>query len=367
MKICLVTNDINPHVGLGRVVNSLADEFAIRGNTVGIIAPEGKILYDTLHVTLRIDFTHPVRSFNELLKIRKFVGPYDVIVAFDPRPVGILTHLACLGLNKKIIIQTLGTYALFEKNIFKNYLIAWVYKTSAKVFVINSFVKRCIEDSRKGFSFGSNLANVPVGVDTKLFYIHSDPSFLFGPQYILSVGAIKPRKGQLKSILAFIEIAPEFPNLNYVLVGDIDEQIEYIHQIRAAIEKAELTKRVHLIEKISDTELIDLYSGAYFFILTPTTTKEFIEGFGMVYLEAALCGIPSIGTWNTGAEAAIAHQRSGLLVSEQVEDIAEGMRFMLLNGNEREAYGLYARKRALMYDWKKIVDLYEKEILTIEI
>jgi glycosyltransferase involved in cell wall biosynthesis len=366
MKICFIANSINPHVGLGRVVHSLAGEFSSRGHTIGILVPKGEIAYPVSYVTLKGNLQNPIRFIIDIIKIRRFVCTYDVLVAFDARPVGIITHLACIGLHKKIIIQTLGTYALFEKrSIVKNFLIEWIYKKSAKVFVINSFVKKCIEESKKGFIFGQNLAYVPVGVNTKLFFVNPRPSYQYARRYILSVGAIKPRKGQLKSVLAFIKIADEFPDLNYILVGDIDEQIKYIHQIRQAVKNANLSDRVHLLQKISDTELIDLYSGAEFFVLIPTTTKEFIEGFGMVYLEAALCGATSIGTWNTGAEAAIEHKKSGLLVTEDISEIANAMKKLLSYKDIRDSYRVYARKRALLYDWSKIVDLYEAEIMNI--
>ena len=363
MKICFITSDVNPHAGLGRVVNSLASEFSLRGYEVGIVSPVGSNDFDSCSIPLRLNYRHPLLFFMDLLKMRGFLKRYDILVAFDPKPVGVLTYIANVGLNKKIILQTLGTYALFEHNkIIKNFFIELVYKKVFKVFVINSFVKKCIEESKKGFAFGDNLSFVPVGVDTKLFYINTSPSYTYAAKYIISVGGIKLRKGQFKSVQAFIKISDEFPDLHYVLVGDVYEDVEYIGQIRSVISKANLDHRIHFLQKISDEELIDLYSGSQFFVLTPTTTKEFIEGFGMVYLEAALCGATSLGTKNTGAEAAIEHKKSGLLVSEEVDDIAQGMKDLLCNPLEREVYKKYARERALLYDWTKIVDLYEKEI-----
>ncbi len=367
MKICFVTVDTNPHIGLGRVVCALSDELSRRGHTVGIITSKGESVYPMICIPLSVHKKQPVRLFKNLLAIRRFVSNYDVVVVFDPRPVGIIVHAACLGLRTKIIMQTLGTYALFEShNFFKNLLIAFTYKHSYKVFVINDFVKRCIESSKKNFSFGSNMSIVPVGVDIKLFHEVAHPSYVFGESYILSVGAIKPRKGQLKSVEAFCAIADEFPKLQYVIVGDIEENHEYIGLIRKCITDAHLEHRVHMQEKISDEKLIDLYSGAEFFILTPTTTKEFIEGFGMVYLEAALCGATAIGTRNTGAEAAIEDKKSGLLVDEDVESIVEAMRLLLSSASVKTEYKQYAKERALLYDWSHIADLYEKELMDIK-
>jgi len=363
MKICIVSSSIYPHAGLGRAVLSIADGLAERGHTIGIISSGGETKHALCTVSLRVNLFRPLRLFSELFKMRSFMRSYDLIVAFDPRPAGILTHLACFGLRKDIIIHTLGTYALFERNnLIKNLLIQWVYAKSKRIFVINSFVQHRIEESKKKFMFGQNLSIVPIGVDTTLFYPHPYPSYPYGRRYIISVGALKTRKGQHTSVCAFINIAHAFPDVHYVLVGDAEEGNVYAEQIRKTIKKANLENRIHLIQNISDDELIDLYSGAQFFVLTPVTTKDFIEGFGMVYLEAALCGIPSIGTWNTGAEAAIEHQKSGLLVAGTVASIAEGMRMLLTDDIERTKYALYARQRALSFDWLNVVNAYEKEI-----
>ena len=364
MKICFVASDVNQKSGLGRVVHSLTRELAVRRHVVGVVSTDSIPGFDSCVVSLKFNYRNPLHSFSELIKMRLFFKKYDVIVSFDPRPVGILVYIASLGLNKKIVVHALGTYALFEeKNKIKNYLVERVYEKASNVFVINSFVKRCIEESKHGFTFGKNLAFVPVGVDSKLFLNQLNPSYKYARRYILSVGAIKERKGQYKSVQAFIKIADMFPDLHYVLVGDIYENIEYIHTIRSVIEKAKLQSRIHFIQKICDEELMDLYSGAQFFVLTPTTTRESIEGFGLVYLEAALCGVTSIGTWNTGAEAAIEHMKSGLLSSEDIVDLSETMKRLLLNDLERNTYAQYAKERALRYDWTKIADMYEEHLV----
>ena len=59
-----------------------------------------------------------------------------------------------------------------------------------------------------------------------------------------------------------------------------------------------------------------------------------VEGFGLTYLEAAACGVPSIGGKNSGAEDAIVDGETGLLVeAESPEAIAQAidMLFTLQN------------------------------------
>lgn len=364
MKICFIASDVNEKSGLGRVVHALAKELAHRGHTIGIVSNESILGFDSCPVSVKASYKSLFRTFADVLRMRRFFKKYDVLVTFDVRPAGILTYIASYGLGKKIIVHALGTYALFEeKSILKNYLINKVYSSASKVFVINPFVRKCIEESNSSFSFGTNLAYVPVGVDTSLFKKNPHPSYTYAQEYILSVGAIKERKGQLKSVQAFIKLADVFPQLHYIIVGDIYEHVGYINKIREEIRKANVTHRVHFLQKINDTELMDLYSGAQFFVLTPTTTKEAIEGFGLVYLEAALCGATAIGTWGTGAEAAIEHQKSGLLSGEDITELSNIMKQLLQDESKRKSYAEYARERALMYDWKEIANEYEKNLV----
>lgn len=369
MEICFLTSSVHSKAGLWRVVQSLADELSDRGHEIKIVATSGcSDRYKTENLSFKMRLQQPVDFIRRAMRLRRFVKDADVLVAFDPRPVGIFTKIACIGLSKKMILQTLGSYALFEQSApLKNTLIAWVYRSFDRVFVINSFVEECIEKSYPGFAFGNNMRYVEVGVNTELFYKKNNPLCRFSSNYILSVGAVKYRKGQLKSLRAFIEIAKRNKNLDYIIVGNQNHEPKYVKKIMNEIERAgeDIKRRVIFVEEVSDEELVDLYSGARFFVLTPASSEGSIEGFGMVYIEAALCGVTSVGTFHTGAEAAIENEKSGILVTNTVEDIAAGMQLLLKDQDKVDQLAEYAHERALKFDWKFIVDKYEKEIADI--
>ena len=59
--------------------------------------------------------------------------------------------------------------------------------------------------------------------------------------------------------------------------------------------------------------------------------RTFIEGFGLVFLEAAACGTPSIGGERSGGSDAISPGRSGEVVGGSVESIVAALE-RLLNG-----------------------------------
>ncbi|XKT74486.1 MAG: glycosyltransferase family 4 protein [Patescibacteria group bacterium UBA2163] len=363
MRICLIAENINPHSGLGRMAVSIADGLTERGHKISFVSENYTSKYQTLVVPFRQYFRRPFRSIFQLLKLRFFLKRHDVIVCFDTRPAGIIAYLAMLGRIKNVAIHSLGTYSLFTENgQIKNWLMKQVYNKVGRVWPINDFVKKQIEASNSSFLFKDNIRYIPVGVDTKLFIGQTKRINKYPDSYILSVGALKPRKGQLKSLKAFENISKKYPELHYIFVGSTTDSPEYYIKIKKFIKDNGLQNKVVFIENASDKELIDLYNNAIFFILTPVSSPNSIEGFGMVYIEAALCGKTSLGTYGSGAEVAIENNQTGLLVQPNYKSIMTGMNLLLTNEKKRKQFEKRAYQRALTFDWFNVVDLYEEEL-----
>jgi len=67
---------------------------------------------------------------------------------------------------------------------------------------------------------------------------------------------------------------------------------------------------------VSENQLAALYASCDLFVMLPTPAEQDgeVEGFGMVYLEAAASGRPSVA-WDTGGVAeAVIHMHTGLVV-----------------------------------------------------
>ena len=59
---------------------------------------------------------------------------------------------------------------------------------------------------------------------------------------------------------------------------------------------------------------MELYSLADLFVLLSREELPDVEGFGLVFLEAAACGLPSVGGRSGGIPEAVDEGRSGWLV-----------------------------------------------------
>jgi phosphatidylinositol alpha-1,6-mannosyltransferase len=71
------------------------------------------------------------------------------------------------------------------------------------------------------------------------------------------------------------------------------------------------------------------------------------EGFGIAFLEAAACGIPSVGTNAGGIPDAVLDGETGMLVEpDSPEALAQTLTFLYRNPAVRMRMGMAARERA---------------------
>ena len=116
-----------------------------------------------------------------------------------------------------------------------------------------------------------------------------------------------PRMGLDVLLDAWAELAPRLPDgSTLVVIGDgpLREQLEQ----RAA--RTPLAGRVRVLGRVSDAALVDAYRAADVAVV-PTVA---LEGYGLVVLEAAACGTPSVVSDVGGlAEAALELDRSLLV------------------------------------------------------
>ncbi len=129
---------------------------------------------------------------------------------------------------------------------------------------------------------------------------------------ILTVGRLHPRKGQLITLQALQALAPRFrAQIEYWLVGSSTKD-SYEHSLRAAAASSDFP--VRFFGDIPDNELSRIYDRADIFGMTSIDFGNSVEGFGLVYLEAAAHGLPVVAHAVGGVAEAVADGVTGLLV-----------------------------------------------------
>jgi phosphatidylinositol alpha-1,6-mannosyltransferase len=91
-----------------------------------------------------------------------------------------------------------------------------------------------------------------------------------------------------------------------------------------------------------------VYRNADIFIMPTENLGNDIEGFGLVYLEAAFYSLPVIASDILGVREAVLAEETGILVAEgSVTEVADAMERLLLHPELRERFGEAGHRRVL--------------------
>lgn len=200
---------------------------------------------------------------------------------------------------------------------------------------------------------GVKTSVVNNGVDVARF---AAPRIPTSPPTILSVGALKPRKGTLELVRAMAQVHQHRPEVQCIIIGSLTQELAYVERVRQTIHELGLQDTVHLLGHVPDATLLEWYHKADLFVLPSINDGWKFEGYGIVYLEASAAGLPVIGTTDCGAEDAIDDGLTGLLVSQvQVAEALPPAILRLLDDRELAAkMGEAGRAKAERQNWDAV-------------
>lgn len=195
---------------------------------------------------------------------------------------------------------------------------------------------------------------IPPGVDTDRFCPLDPPAraaarerFGLAPSgaLVVSVGRLVPRKGADVLIEAAGRLAAHHPDLTVAIAGDGRDRprLEQLAARRHA--------PVRFLGRVADADLPALYGCADVFAAPNRSRWGGLEqeGFGIVFLEAAACGVPQVAGNSGGAPEAVEDGETGLVVShpEDSEAVASALGVLLDDAGLRARLGERARIRAV--------------------
>lgn len=182
------------------------------------------------------------------------------------------------------------------------------------------------------------------GVDTEIFQPANERKP--GPAVLLSVGRLVERKGFDTVIRALPGIIQEFPGTTYVCAGDGPDRLRLAELAR----ETGVAANVRFTGEITEEEKAGLYRSADIFVMPNRVTEHdgSVEGFGIVLLEAAACGIPSIAGDSGGTADAVEHGETGFLVPpSNVEEFSGRISALLSSHELRRRMGRAGRARVV--------------------
>ena len=223
-------------------------------------------------------------------------------------------------------VETAATsreHSLLVKNVCKN----------ASMLICNS--ENTANIVRKlGFDSGSKCEVLHPGVDTNRFEVAApDTSFRqqmgwSGKRVLLTVGRLQRRKGQDFLIKSMPALLKEFPDLFYAVVG----RGECYDELISLVDQHELHDNVCVYPDMDDEALIKCYQQCDIFILPNRTIGNDIEGFGMVLVEAQVCGKPVIAGDSGGTRETMNIGKTGHIIDcSSTENLLNGLSPILRN------------------------------------
>ncbi len=169
---------------------------------------------------------------------------------------------------------------------------------------------------------------------------------------ILSLGRLIERKGFDMTIRAIALMKNK--DVNYYLAG----KGHYRPRLEEIAIENNVSGRVFFMGLVPDEDIVSVYNSGDIFAMPSRDINNDVEGFGITYIEAAACGVPSVGGKNCGAEDAIVHRQTGLLVDPNLpEEIAEALDILAADEKMRIEMGDNAKQRVEQsLTWRKITD-----------
>lgn len=256
------------------------------------------------------------RPYSEFSKIQQLGN------RFDPLP----------GLYRRMLAQ------LDRQNV----------KSATRVLVNSHYSRESLYHVYGVFPFVAYL-----GVDAEHFHPLSAPK----ADFVLSVGALNPRKGFdfIIRSLALIEAAKRPP---LVIVSNFQNVQE-----RRFLEQLAEEKHVAVTFRtmIADEELVQLYSQARLTLYAPI-----MEPFGFVPLESMACATPVVGVREGGIRETVPHVRGGILTERNPRQFADAIASLYSNEERIQQYGEAGRAYVEQnWRWARCVNEVERHLLSV--
>jgi phosphatidylinositol alpha-1,6-mannosyltransferase len=334
MKICIFTTDYPPTVG-GIAVHTMRLSQALSEASevehVQVVALKNRHA-DREDISPKLSLVRAghrsiVMLFLQVIRYGWRFRNHDIFHAASVFPVGFFTLLfAKYCLRKPVFVSFYGTDVLTSDG-------KW-YTKWAKGFTLRH--------ATKALAFGystRDLVAKKYGIDPDSFPITYTPfDITASPEtpkredirakygiaiddfVVLFVGNLVKRKGAELLVQALGKIVDE--SVKLIIVGEGPERKNLAHHIS----ELHLENRVFLAGRVPEVgpyyAIADVFSMPSFF----ERGSDDIEGFGIVYLEAQVVGVPVIGTRSGGIPEALEEGVTGLLVDENdVPALAESI------------------------------------------
>ncbi len=276
----------------------------------------------------------------------------DILKGFDKSSTIILcslwypeAFLALLSGHKNVYSLAHGAElqagnSKFRKHLWHAVFAKYVLQQVKKIISNSHYTKKlALKISPK-----ANCEALPLGVDINQFkpldLKKEENQFTIG-----SLSRIHQFKGYdqvLDSILKLPKAIQE--NISWKIGGTGPYLSEFKHKLN----RSDIQFDIEFLGFIPDESLAKFYNQLDVFVLftQDISTQNSVEGFGLVFLEAQACGIPTIGTNTGGIPDAIEQNNGGwLFEQDDIDGLANQIQLLYKDESLLKQQSVLARKR----------------------
>lgn len=252
-----------------------------------------------------------------------------------------------LGLRTSIQSTAIGTRRMFER--------------PSRLIAISDFTRALLLDKCPRIPH-DKVDVTPLGVHPfwfepsatidleERFGIPSDHNLL------LTVSRLDSRKGHRTLLQGLAQLPASLKEgLSYAIVGS-SADLNYRQQLELLAQQSGCN--VKFLGNLSDQDIRSLYSRATLFCMPGEPDPQKVEGFGLVYLEAAAQALPSLASQLGAVPEVVEHRKTGWLVPPaQPTAIAAALTTLLGDQSLLLSLGESAKAKAMLYTWERCARL----------
>lgn len=359
-KTLIITLEFPPQVGgIATYVHQFAS--ALPAEDIVVYAPKYKNSkeWDKKNAGYKIIRKKPYfpklvwpRWLKMYLQIKKIVKQekIEMIYLHHVLPVGYIGYLIKKFKKIPYIIFSHGTDILYAtKSEWKKKMTKKICLEAEQIIFNSENLKHRLIKVLPEFE---NKTSVLYPCPTKDFYVAPNPKdiekviqqyALEGKKVILTVSRLDEGKGITHLVRMMPEILKKIPNLVWFIIGDGPKK----NQMLKNIQKNNLQNIVRFIGEIPHEQLKKYYYTADLFVLLTHPDEGREEGLGLVFLEAAACGIPVVAGKSGGVPEAVLHTQTGIIVDIYKGDknVINSIVELLKNEEYAKELGRNAQKR----------------------
>ncbi len=358
MKLVYITNTISGAGGIQRILAVKANYLVMqKGYDIAIVVTNTKVdepIYYDFHSDIEIITIEPNRSalyyymsYKKLMRSAlKNLKPDVVIMCDNGLKSFLLPHIARkeyplvyeMHVSKHILVNSEGVIKrLFRKYFLYRYMSYMAAKYDRFVVLTSSGAKEW------------QLNNIEI-IPNPLWFTPNVVSKVSN-KIAIAVGRHVYEKGYDRMLEAWKIVSDKHPDWILKIYGEVNEECN----LKALSERFNITETVQFCNPQKDIELA--YSEASINLLTSR-----YEGFGLVLLEAAACGVPSVAfDCPVGPKSIIINGKDGFLIKDgNVKAFALAVEKLIEDEELRKKMGRDAKQKAKTFVIEPIMEKWDE-------